>query len=97
MLFSHLVSLLRATALPPQGRIRLASVTMASSSNQLQLYDLHRGMMSQYLGQSGGGGVGTTDIEILQRNYRFIMDDDEDEGGRPAGWERRMAKRYYDK
>jgi len=67
---------------------------MAASSSRQEgkLYDLHRGMMSHYLGR------GTTDIEILRKHFRFIMDDDEEEeGAPPPGWEKRMAKRYYDK
>eukprot|EP00741_Cyanophora_paradoxa_P025457 tig00000382_g24575.t1 len=36
-----------------------------------------------------------TDLDILQREHRFIRDDDEDAAD--ASWEKRLARRYYDR
>eukprot|EP00727_Mastigamoeba_balamuthi_P013111 m51a1_g8422 putative protein fra10ac1-like (270) ;mRNA; r:326170-327148 len=37
---------------------------------------------------------GRTDFDVLRDNYRFIRTEDDDDG---SSWEKRLAKRYYDK
>ncbi len=41
--------------------------------------------------------VGSSDVDVLKRNHKFVRDDAEDQEILSKNWEARMARRYYDK
>lgn len=72
----------------------------------LNPYDLHKKLINEYfLKRPGDTNLlferdttrDKTDVDILRENHRFLWDDDEDGENNADTWEKRFAKRYYDK
>jgi protein FRA10AC1 len=70
--------------------------------HSLNAFQRHQKLVSDYINFYGGSmqdfaqpeSKGITDADILRKNYRFVRDEsDNDE----TNWEKRVAKRYYDK
>lgn len=71
--------------------------------NNLNPYEIHKKLINEYILRRPGDTKhlfqrdttkDRTDFDVLRDNHRFLWDDDENE---EDTWEKRFAKRYYDK
>lgn len=72
----------------------------------LNPYELHKKLINEYVLKRPGDtkvlferdtSKDRTDADVLRENHRFLWEDDEDDESNPDTWEKRFAKRYYDK
>ncbi|XP_054262548.1 protein FRA10AC1 homolog isoform X2 [Macrosteles quadrilineatus] len=77
------------------------TLKMSSSLSSLAPFDLHKHLINQYILTRKGATAllkrdtsrDKRDIDVIRENHKFLWDDDEE----PNTWEKRLARKYYDK
>ncbi|KAM8924791.1 protein FRA10AC1 homolog [Pelodytes ibericus] len=67
----------------------------------MDAYDRHQKFVNDYILYYGGKlqdfqckGSGKTDVDVIKENHRFLWEEEDEED---LTWEKRLAKKYYDK
>ncbi|CAO4363772.1 unnamed protein product [Caenorhabditis nigoni] len=90
----------RADFQEEHGRMHRKMAKMMS----MNAYERHKEMINlYYLSYPGATKLlnrkvegETTDLDVLKKHHKFVWNE-EDEGKEPESWEKRMAKKYYEK